>query len=603
MPLWRDTIRTNRGRRIDSTPSTRNRIGPRCSEKGRVGGVQSNDATPEQDAQLRIVRVQRGFRWAIAVFALLNCWICRFIMNPDGVSYLDMGDQYWRGNWHAALNSYWSPLYSWMTGLLLRIVRPAMAWEYPLMHLLNFAILLAALFCFEFFWRELLAWREDKTIGGESEPFVWALGYLLFAYMHFVFHPLAIVTPDLAVAALVYLASGWMLRFAAGRMSAACAGLLGVLLGLGYLAKAAMFPFAVVMLATMFTVACKRRAGRWLVGTALLGFLAVSIPFIAALSWNCHRLTLGDSAKLNVAWLVNEAMPNGDPAQGGSSPVDPLHRTRKLLSGPDVYEFSSPVAGTFPVWYDPSYWCAGIDTSLHPGRVILTFAKNLVHYAGDLLLDTGFLTAVLLLMFLLSDRIGESWRKLTGFWPVLVPAVAVMLMYAMVVLETRYYSGVTAVAWGTVVASAGIAREEWRTKVLRAACLALAGMVLGTATWTLSNSYITNEHAAVQVAVAQRLRSMGMRPGGHVALIGNGFREASWARLERVTIVAAVPDISQSGDSAAAFWKADPQREQTVLDLLKANGATAVVADAPPPVLPPGWIALGDTRHAVYFFR
>ena len=118
-------------------------------------------------------------------------------MNPDGVSYQDMGDQYWRGNWHAALNSYWSPLYGWMIGLILRIARPAMAWQYPVVHLLNFAILLAALFCFEFFWRELLAWREDKNRGVESEPFVWALGYLLFAYVHFVFHPLELVTPDL----------------------------------------------------------------------------------------------------------------------------------------------------------------------------------------------------------------------------------------------------------------------------------------------------------------------------------------------------------------------------------------------------------------------
>ena len=208
-----------------------------------------------------------------------------------------MGDQFWRGNWHDALNSYWSPLYGWMIGLIFRIARPAMAWQYPVVHLLNFAILLAALFCFEFFWRELLAWREDKSRGGESGPFVWALGYLLFAYVHFVFHPLELVTPDLAVAALVYLASGWMLRFAAGRMSAAYAGLLGVVLGVGYLAKAAMFPFAVVVLATMFAVACKRRAGKWLVGTVLLGFLVISIPFIAALSWNAHRFTLGDSGE------------------------------------------------------------------------------------------------------------------------------------------------------------------------------------------------------------------------------------------------------------------------------------------------------------------
>jgi hypothetical protein len=38
-----------------------------------------------------------------------------------------------------------------------------MSWEFPEVHLLNFAIFMAALFCFEFFWRELLASRNDKA--------------------------------------------------------------------------------------------------------------------------------------------------------------------------------------------------------------------------------------------------------------------------------------------------------------------------------------------------------------------------------------------------------------------------------------------------------
>jgi hypothetical protein len=330
--------------------------------------------------------------------------------------------------------------------------------------------------------------------------------------------------------------------------------------------------------------------------------MTIAVPFIAALSWNYQRFTYGDSGKLNVAFHVNGAMPSDDHSQSDSSPVDPLHRTRKLLSWPEVYEFSTPVAGTFPVWYDPTYWCVGIDTRLHPARVIVTFAKNMVHYAGDLLVDTGFLTAVLLLLFLLSDQVPDAWRRLMGFWPVLVPAFAVLLMYAMVVLDPRYYSGVSAVAWGAVAVSASIASEEWRTKVLRAACLAMSGMVVCTSLWTMSKSHITNKRAAVQVAVAERLRSMGMKPGDHVALIGNGFSEVSWARLERVKIVAAVPDNSPSDDSASSFWNYGPQREQTVLDLLKATGATAVIAEVSPPVLPPGWVAIADTGHAVYFY-
>jgi hypothetical protein len=95
-----------------------------------------------------ILRIQWWFRGAIALCALIDCWISRFRMNPDGVSYLDMGDLYWKGNWHAALNVLWSPLYSWLTGLMFLLTKPTMRWEYPEVHLLTFAILVATLVCF-----------------------------------------------------------------------------------------------------------------------------------------------------------------------------------------------------------------------------------------------------------------------------------------------------------------------------------------------------------------------------------------------------------------------------------------------------------------------
>jgi hypothetical protein len=53
-----------------------------------------NDTFAGQNEQRSIARLQWRFRWAIAVCALIDCWICRFNMNPDGVAYLDMGDLY-----------------------------------------------------------------------------------------------------------------------------------------------------------------------------------------------------------------------------------------------------------------------------------------------------------------------------------------------------------------------------------------------------------------------------------------------------------------------------------------------------------------------------
>jgi hypothetical protein len=174
----------------------------------------------------------------------------------------------------------------------------------------------------------------------------------------------------------------------------------------------------------------------------------------------------------------------------------------------------------------------------------------------------------------------------------------------MVYWEQRYTSGVMLVGCGAVMASMSILEEERRIYVLRAASLILGLMVVcSVLPLLMRDDYIWAAKSAQQVVAAERLRSMGMKPGDHVALIGDGFDEACWARLEKVRIVAEVPDKLETGDSAAAFWSLGLEGEQTVLNVLKSTGAKAVIADTPPRVLPPGWAPVGNTEHAVYFFQ
>src|SRR3954452_20137182 len=79
--------------------------------------------------------------WLIALaLGAAQAWATRFTMNPDGVSYLDIGDAYWRRDWPNAINAYWSPLYSWILGGFLKVIKPSIYWEYPLVHLVNFLI-------------------------------------------------------------------------------------------------------------------------------------------------------------------------------------------------------------------------------------------------------------------------------------------------------------------------------------------------------------------------------------------------------------------------------------------------------------------------------
>lgn len=560
--------------------------------------------TEERDGPCSVLGLQSGFRFGLSVCALVDCWINRFGISSDGVSYLDMGDLYWKGNWHSALNSYWSPLYGWIVGLIFWLTKPTLRWQYPEVHLLTFVVFLMALSCFEYFWRELLAFRDKEAKAGVSHRYGWVLGYLLFASLLFKIRILSSVGPDLIVVALICLISGMILRFSSRRISVRSAAFLGTALGIGYLAKAAMLPFGIMVLATLFAVAWKQRANLRQAAVASIFFLLVSSPFIVLLSWNCHRFTFGDAGSLNTAWFVNGATPVYRHWQGdGATSTHPQHSTRKLLNWPEVYEFGTPVSGTYPVWYAPAYWWTGVDTRIHPARLLAALVRNAAQIADYWIKVCGILTSAVLMLFLLGERIQDSCRQLVKFLPILVAPAAMFLMYAMITWEVRYTLGAMLVVYGVVIASSSIFAEERRTHSFRAACLIFGAVTLVWVLQSFTVSFNRSEESARRIAAAEQLRAMGMKPGDHVALIGDGFEAAAWARLDRLEIVAEVPSDMPRGDSAAAFWNSAPQDEQAVLNILKSTGAKAVVAEMPPKSLPPGWILLGNSGRSVFFFR
>src|SRR3954467_12340326 len=95
-----------------------------------------------------------GFKvtcWVILALAgLVQAWFSRHRIAADGVSYLEIARNYVKGDWHAALNSYWSPLYSWLAAILMVFLHPSSYWETGLLYLVNYCAYLAALIGFEF---------------------------------------------------------------------------------------------------------------------------------------------------------------------------------------------------------------------------------------------------------------------------------------------------------------------------------------------------------------------------------------------------------------------------------------------------------------------
>src|SRR5215831_1446147 len=82
--------------------------------------------------------------WFLAIgLGWLYAWAYRHnIRSLDGISYLEMGEAYLRGDWGMAVNGYWSPFYSWLLGLALLILQPTPYWEYSVFQLVNLVVYL-----------------------------------------------------------------------------------------------------------------------------------------------------------------------------------------------------------------------------------------------------------------------------------------------------------------------------------------------------------------------------------------------------------------------------------------------------------------------------
>ena len=309
--------------------------------------------TETAESSDKLFLTERSLLGLCIVLGALQSWFSRYAMISDGVSYLDIGDAYLRGDWAAAVNAYWSPMYSWWLGLSLYVVRPSIGWEFIVVHLVNLVIYVLALFSFRFFIHSVLrALRGDRATGSDDflplpeEAFL-SLGYGLFLWGSLVLIDVGLVAPDLLVAAIVFLIAGCLVDLRVQHSYWKFAAF-GVLNGVAYLSKGIMFPLGFGFLAILlFSGKLSRRRVYGVLLSAAL-FLIVCSPFILALSKAKGRLTFGDTGRLAYAAQVSPSSPNvhwqGEPPGSGT----PRHPTRKLLEDPAVFEFGDPVRGTYP---------------------------------------------------------------------------------------------------------------------------------------------------------------------------------------------------------------------------------------------------------------
>ncbi len=178
-------------------------------------------------------------------------------------------------------------------------------------------------------------------------------------------------------------------------------------------------------------------------------------------------------------------------------------------------EFGTPIAGTYPPWYDGAYWSEGAIT-----LNFLCLAKHTNCEALWAIISAyisaerdALLVGLLILVFL------NGWRNylhsLTRFWPIFSPALALFVLYALVYVETRYIGAAVVVAWLCLFAALPnvVPRRVADCVVLVVALSLLVTIFTGAA------HDLTTRPVYTQWRIASDLRDAGVQSGESVAVL------------------------------------------------------------------------------------
>lgn len=562
-------------------------------------------------------RLHIGCWIALIAIAIVRAWFTRYeLMGGDSLAYLDIARAVAEGHLGAVIHPYWSPGYPIFISFFLWLFHPNAYWEAPLIHFVNVLIVAVALTSFQLFWSEALTWHKravQAQNGTIPEHTFWMIGYAAFGIAALNVIRVGLLGADLLVLACCFLA-GWStlrLRRAPGIGHAL---LLGVVLALGYYAKAPFFPIGFIFILCACFGRPMVRQAVLLGGLALITFLLVCAPFITAISRMKGRLTFGDAARLSYGFYIDgvqfyEHWQGGPPGSG-----QPVHPTRKLNAYPEIYEFAARNMGTYPAWFDPTYWYEGITPHFNLKRQAIVLVRNLALEFQIIMESSAGLVCVALLLVLLT---GYRKRWVKGFWRlwfVWTPGALALMMFALVHIEARFLGGWLVMLFAGVVCACSLPHGTDIRQAVR--CIGIAALITAGASVILQagREAISIDYAAGRssrnAAIAVFLLNNGLHAGDAVALIGNGA-ETYWAHLAQLHLVAEIPAgiASRPGHPAIDFWESRMEQQQRALEILEQTGARAVIAGsqdslaaAVPAVMPPRWKKIGETGAYIYFF-
>jgi len=544
--------------------------------------------------------------WTAGILlASAQAWFLRFKVSADSISYLDMSDGVLPGgDWHQLINGTWSPLYPFLIGLARRIVPISAANEIAVAHLLNVGFFIFAFACFEFFLRSATnRFREVPKDRGKRGipplPTEWAclsLAYSVFLWASISAISFRFLRPDMLMSGFLHLSAGTLLRMQSAPARWDRYAVLGLVLGVGYLAKAPMLPIGALILAlTLFAEEDWRPAIKMVVAAFAL-IMAIGSLYFVPLSQARGRFTLGKSSAFNYVVHVDLARPEWYLQDPGLARGSFIHPPEKIFSSPRAYAFALPCSCTNPLRFDPSVWIDGVYPRFVLSRQIRVVLTNFWDNR-EVLLALATATGVLLMLryFLRRRADISTFRK---SWPICFIGIVGCLMYALVHVEPRYVAPFLVLFWCGMIFSLRVPKSLTATAVTATTLVVIASLLLPMS-WAIYRKYKEGQGKVnTNALAAAELERLGVHPGDHVARIqGTYMGDAGVLRIARVTL-----DAEVDNEDTDVFWSSTVTTQHDLLRTFAQRGVTAVIAASPKlnASNQSEWTRLGSTQYWVW---
>jgi hypothetical protein len=502
---------------------------------------------------------------SIVALALLQTYRLRYAITDDECSYLDIARRLSTGDWNAALNGHWSPLYPLLISVGLRL-SPDGVFEFSVIQIVNCTIFLFASWVFWWLWRAL---APHATVAMECAMVAICTYSLLRIWRH------DVATPDVLLAGGAFVVGRLMLyirqrpEYWGGYVG------LGLALAFSYFAKAVFFPISgLVLLLVVVAGWGERRKVIPRIAIAATLFIGIASPLLIGLSARFQHLTFGEAGNMAYAWYV-AGVPGfvdwiGDPI--GGHPTGPP----KVLSASRPLMFSFIGSGTYPLWYEPEYWYRGVDAHasiFRQVKYVLDNLRSLAFCPQDYPQIPGLLALTIL-----------AWpylRKLRRHWYLVAFGLVPIVAYCFILMSERYIAGFAVIVAASLVACF----PAFVTRCRRFGLWVIAGAVSIAAVITAVRPHPNY----AQIDAARRLSELaGLRPGTNIAIINDpslargflysgfhfdagqawgasylGSSQELWAWIARLRIVGEIPP-----EESHLFDEAPADRKFEILELL-----------------------------------